>query len=114
MGVNAVVVINCWDLGLLFLVSVVLGVSRGELLGQIWVQCGPWVQDAAPPARAGAGGSLHCEGLLWGLCVPRALPCAVSPLLWVGCVLPLCLEWLPWPGRPGMQRCSVSGLPCCA
>lgn len=40
MGVKAAVVINCWDLGLLFLVSVVLGVSRGELLGQIWVQCG--------------------------------------------------------------------------
>lgn len=35
MGVKAAVVINCWDLGLLFLVSVVLGVSHGELLGQI-------------------------------------------------------------------------------
>lgn len=68
------VVINCWDLGLLCLVSFVLGVSRGELLGQIWVQCGPWVQEgAAPPARAGACGSDQVPWLCQSLCLEELM-----------------------------------------
>lgn len=78
-GVHAVVVINCRHLGLLFLVSVVLGVARGGLLGQVWVQRGPRLREGAGlPARAGAGGFPHREGLHWGLCVPSALLCAVG------------------------------------
>lgn len=95
-----------------------LGLRLG-LLGQVWVQRGPWLWEGAGlPAWVGAGGFPHCEGLHWGLCVPSALPCAVGvwgvPWLWGGCVLPLWLEWLTWPWRPGKQRCSVSGLPWCA
>lgn len=86
-GVNAVVVINCWGLGLLFLVSVMLGVFLGELLGQIWVQGGPWLQEgAASPAWAGAGGFTHCEGLHWGLCGSPGSGWDVSCLSgWSGC-----------------------------
>lgn len=89
------VVINCRHVGLLFLVSVVLGVARGGLLGQVWVQRGPRLREGAGlPARAGAGGFPHREGLHWGLCVPSALPCAVGvqgvPWLWGGmCPAPL-------------------------
>lgn len=115
MGVN-VVVINCWELELLFLVSVMLGVSLGV---SCWVRSVCTVvpgcrrvlllllgleQEGSPTVRGCTGGSV----------CPESCPVLWVPWLRVGCVLPLWLEWLPWPGRPGKQRCSVSGLPWCA